>query len=103
MICGLSAAPLLTGSTLLDLSVDPRTWLRRTPAAGRQARNEELVQKAAAVSEEDMNAIRAECEARLGAAERKVRALATQYPRFTVRVSIILFRLKLLTASWLRM
>ncbi len=37
------------------------------------ARNEELVRKAAAVSEEDMDAVRAECEARLGAAERKAR------------------------------
>ena len=31
------------------------------------------MRKAAAVSEEDMDAVRAECEARLGAAERKAR------------------------------
>ena len=44
----------------------------------RQARNEELARKAAAVSEEDMDAVRAECEARLGAAERKVYALTKE-------------------------
>lgn len=43
-----------------------------------QARNEELVTKAAKVSEEDMAAVQAECERRLGAAERKVYALAKE-------------------------
>ena len=43
-----------------------------------QARNEELVVKAAKVSEEDMAAVQAECERRLGAAERKVYALAKE-------------------------
>ena len=43
-----------------------------------QARNEELVIKAAKVSEEDMAAVQAECERRLGAAERKVYALVKE-------------------------
>lgn len=43
-----------------------------------QARNEELVTKAAKVSEEDMAAVQAECERRLGAAERKVYALVKE-------------------------
>ncbi len=43
-----------------------------------QARNEELVIKAAKVSEEDMAAVQAECERRLGAAEHKVYALVKE-------------------------
>lgn len=43
-----------------------------------QAKNEELVTKAAKVSEEDMAAVQAECERRLGAAERKAYALAKE-------------------------
>ena len=43
-----------------------------------QVRNEELVVKAAKVSEEDMAAVQAECERRLGAAERKVYALVKE-------------------------
>ncbi|DBA79226.1 TPA: hypothetical protein ACH3X1_009040 [Trebouxia sp. C0004] len=43
-----------------------------------QAKNEELVIKAAKVSEEDMAAVQAECERRLGAAERKVYALVKE-------------------------
>ena len=43
-----------------------------------QAKNEELVTKAAKVSEEDMAAVQEECERRLGAAERKVYALVKE-------------------------
>ena len=43
-----------------------------------QVRNEELVVKAAKVSEEDMASVQAECERRLGVAERKVYALAKE-------------------------
>ena len=43
-----------------------------------QVRNEELVVKAAKVSEEDMAAVQAECGRRLGAAERKVYALVKE-------------------------
>ena len=43
-----------------------------------QVKNEELVVKAAKVSEEDMAAVQAECERRLGAAERKVYALVKE-------------------------
>ena len=46
--------------------------------AGLQTKNEELVTKAAKVSEEDMAAVQAECERRLGAAERKAYALAKE-------------------------
>ena len=47
-------------------------------AAWLQARNEELARKSAAISEEDLEAVRAEFEARLGAAERKVYALSKE-------------------------
>ena len=43
-----------------------------------QARNEALARKAAAISEEDLEAVRGEAEARLGAAERKVYALTKE-------------------------
>ena len=43
-----------------------------------QAKNEELARKSAAISEEDMEAVRAEFEARLGAADRKVYALTKE-------------------------
>ena len=43
-----------------------------------QARNEELARKSAAISEEDLEAMRGEFEARLGAAERKVYALTKE-------------------------
>lgn len=46
--------------------------------AALQTKNEELVTKAAKVSEEDMAAVQAECERRLGAAERKAYALAKE-------------------------
>lgn len=49
-----------------------------TPGHSLQVRNEELVVKAAKVSEEDMAAVQAECERRLGAAERKVYALVKE-------------------------
>lgn len=43
-----------------------------------QARNEELARKSAAISEEDLDAMRTEFEARLGATERKVYALTKE-------------------------
>jgi hypothetical protein len=46
--------------------------------AGGQAKNEELARKSAAISEEDLESMRAEFEERLGAAERKVYALTKE-------------------------
>ena len=43
-----------------------------------QARNEELARKSAAVSEQDLEAMRAEFHARMEAAERKVYALTKE-------------------------
>ena len=43
-----------------------------------QARNEELARKTAAVSEEDLEAMRAEFQARLEGADRKVYALTKE-------------------------
>ncbi len=50
----------------------------KRPAVLLQAKNEELARKSAAISEEDMEAVRAEFEARLGAADRKVYALTKE-------------------------
>ena len=59
--------------TVLDVSFCQGTQRRLA-----QARNEELARKAAAISEEDLEAMRAEFEARLGAADRKVYALTKE-------------------------
>lgn len=62
-------------TTAVVLPLHP-VW--HTLAVPLQAKNEELARKSAAISEEDLDSVRAEFEARLGVADRKVYALTKE-------------------------